>query len=153
MARSTSVTFHRQPPAVRSMVLENGMSEADADRQLEQPQKYYEVTLVGRDMQPFAGLDEGTLKDSTPAVAKKSKEKVSPENVHISVGPDGKTVQGVTFSFPKTSASGQAVLGADEKGALRSVLLLPARSSRRASLSPDGGQGGPQSVSAIRLRA
>jgi hypothetical protein len=77
------------------MVLENGMSEADADRQLEQPQNYYEVTLVGRDMQPFAGLNEGTWKDSTSVVAKKSKEKVSPENVHINVGPNGRAVQGV----------------------------------------------------------
>ena len=77
------------------MVLENGMSEADADRQLERPRNITRSPLVGRDMQPFAGLDEGTLKDSTPAVAKKSKEKVSPENVHINVGPNGRAVQGV----------------------------------------------------------
>ncbi|MGA8102419.1 MAG: hypothetical protein WB869_09715 [Candidatus Acidiferrales bacterium] len=102
--------------AVRSMVLGNGMSEADADKQLEQPQKYYEVTVLGRDMQPFAGLDEGTLKASTFLVAKKSKQKVSPESVHIDVGSDGKTVQGVIFSFPRTSDTGQATLGADEKG-------------------------------------
>jgi hypothetical protein len=111
---TSSRTF--RAAAVRSQVLAKQMTEADAQKQLE-PEKYYEVTVIGRDMQPFQGLDEGTLKAVSFLVAKKSKQKVSPESVHIDVGADGKAVQGVTFAFPKTSSTGQALLGAEEKGA------------------------------------
>jgi hypothetical protein len=112
---SSSRTF--RAAALRSTVQENRVTEADAEKQLQEPQKYCELAVVGRDMQPFQGLDEETLKASTFLVAKKAKQKVSPESVHIDVGADGKTVQGVTFSFPKTSKTGEATLGADEKEA------------------------------------
>ena len=110
---TSSRTF--RAAAVRSQVLANQVTEADAQKQLE-PDKYYEVTVIGRDMQPFQGLDEGTLKAASFLVAKKSKQKVGPESVHIEVGADGKAVQAVTFRFPKTSSTGQTILGADEKG-------------------------------------
>jgi hypothetical protein len=79
--------------------------------------KSYQLAVVGRDMHPFQGLDEETLKASTFLMGKKSKQKVSPDSVHIEVGADGTTVQAVTFSFPKTSSTGQPALGPDEKGA------------------------------------
>ena len=111
---SSSRTF--RAAAARSMVLSNQITEPEADKQMEEPQKYYEVTVVGRDMQPFEGLDEEMLKAATFLMAKKSKQKVSPESVSVSVGADGKTVQAVAFRFPKISKTGESTIGAEEKG-------------------------------------
>jgi hypothetical protein len=112
---SSSRTF--RAAAARSLVLGNQMSQVDAEKRALEGVQSYQVAVVGRDMHPFQGLDEDTLKASTFLVAKKSKQKVSPESVHIEVGADGITVQGVTFSFPKTLKTGEATLGAQEKGA------------------------------------
>jgi hypothetical protein len=111
---SSSRTF--RAAAARSLVLGNQISEEDAEKRVLEGVKSYQVAVVGRDMHPFQGLDENTLKASTFLMGKKSKQKVSPDSVHIEVGADGTTVQAVTFSFPKTSSTGQATLSTEEKG-------------------------------------
>jgi len=111
---SSSRTF--RAAAARSLVLGKQISEEDAEKRVLEGVKSYQVAVVGRDMHPFQGLDEATLKASTFLMGKKSKQKVSPESVHIEVGADGTTIQAVTFSFPKTSSTGQATLSPDEKG-------------------------------------
>jgi hypothetical protein len=101
--------------ALRSLALANQSVDPDAEKQVAAPENYYEVAVVGRDMQPFIGTSEDALKASTFLMLKKSKQRVSPESASVAVGADGKTVQVVTFRFPKTSPAGQAIIGADEK--------------------------------------
>jgi hypothetical protein len=102
--------------ALRSMALANQSVDPDAEKQVAAPENYYEVAVVGHDMQPFIGASEDALKASTFLMLKKSKQKLAPESASITVGADGKTVQVVTFRFPKASPAGQATIGADEKG-------------------------------------
>jgi hypothetical protein len=101
--------------ALRSIALSSQSVDPDAEKQVAEPENYYEVAVVGRDMQPFIGASEDALKASTFLMLKKSKQKVSPESASITVGADGKTVQVVAFRFPKASPAGQPTVGADEK--------------------------------------
>src|ERR1700690_420518 len=68
-------------------------------------------------MGAFQGANEAKLKAATFLQTKRKKEKIAPIEVKIERSPDGKSVQSVVFSFPKTSSTGEPTISPDEKGA------------------------------------
>lgn len=101
--------------ALRGAVLGGQLKQEEAERELAQPLDVYQVLLAGPDMKPFDAVDETMLKNNTELVAKKTKEKIAPAKVQISRSPDGKKIQGIVFSFPKKSETGESTIAPDEK--------------------------------------
>ncbi len=101
--------------ALRGAVLGGQLKEEEAERELAQQSDVYQVLVAGPDMKPFDSVDETMLKNNTELVAKKTKEKFAPSKVQISRSPDGKKIQGVVFSFPRKSETGESTIASDEK--------------------------------------
>ena len=102
---------------VRSAVLSGSMKEEDAEKQLAQPVDAYQVLISGPQMSPFESAEESAIKQEATLTTKKGKQKIEASKVEIQRGPDGKTVRALVISFPKKTATGEATIGADEKGA------------------------------------
>jgi hypothetical protein len=100
----------------RDALLRGQMTQQDVDKALAQPIGDYEVLIVGKDMSPFAKLDENSLKGQAYLSTKKSKQKISPDRVQIQRGQDGKNIVALIFSFPKKTSSGENNIAPDEKG-------------------------------------
>lgn len=101
----------------RGAVLSGSVKEEDAEKQLAQPMGEYQVFISGSDMTPFQSAEENAIKQEATLTTKKGKQKIEPSKVEIQRGPDGRTVRAIVISFPKKTASGEATVGADEKGA------------------------------------
>jgi hypothetical protein len=101
--------------ALRGAVLAGQLKEEEAERELAQPVEVYQVLVAGPDMKPFESADETILKNNTEFIAKKTKQKIAPSKVQISHSADGKKVQGVVFSFPRKSDTGESTISPDEK--------------------------------------
>lgn len=98
-------------------MLSGQLKQEDATKELSQPVDTYQVLVAGPDMKSFQSADENTLRASTYLQTKHKKEKLAPTEVKIERGPDGTSIQSVLFSFPKHTATGEATIAADEKGA------------------------------------
>ena len=101
----------------RQAVLNGRSSEAQMQQYVNQEPNAYQVLVYGPDMTPFANQTEDTLKSTAYLEVKPSKEKVAASGVQVLKRDDGKTVDGVLFSFPKQAANGQPLVGADDKQA------------------------------------
>lgn len=113
--------------ALRGAVIGGQLKEEEAERELAQQTDVYQVLVAGPDMKPFDSVDETMLKNNTELVAKKTKEKIAPSKVQISRSPDGKKIQGVVFSFPKKSETGESTIAPDEKTVNFSCTAGPAK--------------------------
>lgn len=101
--------------SVRGQVLQGKIPAADADKNLPRTAEDYEVALVGADMSAFNRASESTLRDKTYLVPRKSKQKVTASQVEIVRTADGNRINAIVFHFPKTNATGQPTISAEEK--------------------------------------
>lgn len=101
----------------RQAVLNGRSSEAQVQQYVNQEPSVYQVLVYGPDMTPFANQTTDTLKLTAYLEVKPSKEKVGPSTVEILKQGDGKTIDGVLFSFSKQGTNGQPLVGADDKQA------------------------------------
>jgi hypothetical protein len=101
--------------SMRKAVLKGTMKQEDADKMLANSPDDYMLLLQSANMALFQRRGEEAFEKSAWLQMKKSKEKVYPSKIDFLKGPDGSTVTGVIFHFPKKSASGEATIAADEK--------------------------------------
>jgi len=106
---------------VRNAVLSGKMTESDGAKELAQTPDAYELMVLGSQMHPFQSVEEASVKQNAFLTPKKSKEKIGASKVEFQRSADGKSVQTVIIYFPKKTATGQATIAADEKGAEFSV--------------------------------
>jgi hypothetical protein len=116
LARWTSSRTMRAA-VLRGAVIAGKIKDEMAAKELAVPVDAYEVEILGPDMQPFQGLDEKVLAQNAYLQTKKKKYKIPPAQVEIERDKSGKKILAVAYLFPKKSASGEATIAADEKGA------------------------------------
>src|SRR5208282_1818643 len=102
---------------LRSAVLAGSLKEDEAEKQLAQPTEDYQVLVSGPQMSAFQSAEEAGVKARTALITKKSKLKIEPSKVDFQRSTDGKTIRAILISFPKRTATGEATIGAEEKGA------------------------------------
>jgi hypothetical protein len=102
---------------LRSAVLAGSLKEDEAEKQLAQPTEDYLVLVSGPQMSAFQSAEEAGVKARTALVTKKGKLKIEPSKVEFQRSTDGKTIRAILISFPKRTATGEATIGAEEKGA------------------------------------
>ena len=100
---------------MQTEVLHSGKVQADAEKYASEPQPDYVILVQGGDMVPFSRADEKFFQANSYLQLKKSGQKVSPERVEYQRGPDGKSVAGALFFFPKTLPSGESLIQPGEK--------------------------------------
>jgi hypothetical protein len=116
---------------LRGRVLSGKATEEDAEQQLAQPTAAYLVVISGQQLAAFQAAEEAGVKAKSTLTTKKGRQKVEASNVEFQRGPDGKALLAVVISFPKRTATGEATIDADEKGAEFSC--LPGRVSIKVS--------------------
>jgi hypothetical protein len=99
---------------VRGQVLQKKILEADAEKSLPPAPGDYELLLIGSDMTSFEKADQATLKAKSYLLAKKSKQKINPNQVELARTPDGKRIKGIIFHFSKKTPTGEPILTPDE---------------------------------------
>jgi hypothetical protein len=92
-----------------------GTPEDQAEKLLEHQPEMYVLSVSGQDMSPFTKTDEMALKEKSYLMAKKSKQKLSPDRVEILRAPNAQKILGVNFYFSRKSASGEVTIPVDEK--------------------------------------
>lgn len=116
VARWASARVMRQAQA--RMAVLNGKSPEEATKALAAQPETYQIVLIGSDLRSFARADESALKQTTYLELKKTHEKLAPTRVQIiKAGNGGGMPAAVLFEFAKKSASGEPVIGSDEKSA------------------------------------
>jgi hypothetical protein len=100
---------------VRGQVLQKRILEADTERFLPPTPGDYELLLVGPDMTLFEKAIEAALKENSYLLAKTSKQRINPSQVELGRTPDGKSIKGIIFHFPKKTLMSQPIFSADEK--------------------------------------
>jgi hypothetical protein len=101
--------------AARRAILQSRMTEANAQKYIDQPQPEYEIVVQGGDMAPFLQKDEKFFKENAFLEMKKTKQTISPNHVQYQRSPDGKSLYAVKFYFPKKSSAGDPLISTDEK--------------------------------------
>jgi hypothetical protein len=101
--------------SMRRAVLKGTMSQADAEKTVANTPDDYMVLVQGTNMSIFQHRGEQAFESVAYLQLKKNKEKISPSKVGFLKGPDGTTVTGAVFYFPKKSTSGEPTIGPDEK--------------------------------------
>ena len=96
-------------------VLQSKLTEAEAEKYVNEPQADYLIVVQGQNMRVFQTYDEKFAQESTFLRLKKSKEKVSPSRVEFQKAPDGNTITAVIFHFAKKLPSGSPLILPDEK--------------------------------------
>jgi hypothetical protein len=91
------------------------MTQPDAEKSLAQPVDEYEILVRGTNMYTFQQRGEKAFETASYIQLKKTKQKVAPSHVSFLKGPDGASVIGAVFFFPKKSANGEPTIGTDEK--------------------------------------
>jgi hypothetical protein len=101
--------------SMRRQVLKGTMTEADAEKAVAVSPDEYMILVQSTDMYIFQQRGEKAFESVAYLQAKKTKEKISPSHVAFLKGPDGVSVTGAVFYFPKKSANGEPTISADEK--------------------------------------
>ncbi|MFZ0580567.1 MAG: hypothetical protein WAN72_19585 [Candidatus Acidiferrales bacterium] len=99
----------------RNSVLEGKLKEDEAEKQLALPVDTYKVYLGGPDMTPFQSMDEKALQGVTVLIGKKTKQHISATKAELVHSEDGKTLQGIVFSFPMKADGGEPSVSPNEK--------------------------------------
>jgi hypothetical protein len=92
-----------------------GTPEAQAEQALSKEPEMYLISVSGREMSPFTKTDEMTLKQKSYLMAKKTKQKMTPDRVEILRAPNSQNILGVNFYFTRKSTSGEPTIPVDEK--------------------------------------
>jgi hypothetical protein len=100
----------------RNSVLDGKIKEDEAEKQLALPVDTYKVYLGGPDMTQFQSMDETALQGTATLTGKKTKQHISATKAELVHSEDGKTLQGIVFSFPIQSGSGEPSISPNEKG-------------------------------------
>jgi hypothetical protein len=101
----------------RQEVLQSGISEADAYKDVEQPLPDYWIAIAGNDMTPFQKNDEAFFQAHASLRLKKTKQEISPSKVTCQKGPDGKAITIAVFYFSNKKSTGGPLIPPDEKNA------------------------------------
>lgn len=101
--------------STRHAVLQGSLKQDDAERIVAQPKEEYEVLVQAQNMHIFQDRGEKAFEKVCYIEARKSKRKLSPTHVAFQRGPDGETVVGVVFFFPKKEKNGEPTIAVDEK--------------------------------------
>ncbi len=99
----------------RNSVLEGKLKEDEAEKQLALPVDTYKVYLGGPDMTPFQSMDEKALQAVAVLIGKKTKQHISATKAELVHSEDGKTLQGIVFSFPMQAGGGEPSISPNEK--------------------------------------
>jgi hypothetical protein len=99
----------------RSSVIEGRLKEDEAEKQLALPVDTYKVYVGGPDMTPFQSMDDKALQSAATLTEKKTKQHISATNAELVHSEDGKTLQGIVFSFPKQVGNGEPSISPNEK--------------------------------------
>ena len=99
----------------RQAVLHRGVKPEDAEKMVSHPFDEFEILVQAANMELFEKRGEQAFADAAYIEMKKSKEKVAPSHVTFTRGPDGHSVTGIIFYFPKTLKGGAPTIGPDEK--------------------------------------
>ena len=100
--------------SVRSALLSGQITPETGDQILAQQPEGYEVQISGKDMRPFALIDENELMQNTYLQPKKLGAKLGPLRVRFLRNIEGTEVQTATFVFPKQDLAGKPTITADE---------------------------------------
>jgi hypothetical protein len=101
--------------SMRRAVLKGTMSQADAEKTVANTPDEYMVLVQGTNMSIFQHRGEQAFEHVAYLQSKKNKDKVSPSKVGFLKGPDGTTVTGAVFYFPKKGSNGEPTIGPEEK--------------------------------------
>jgi hypothetical protein len=85
----------------------------DPEKYANEPQSEYQIILRMEDMTPFVQHNEEFFQGNAFLQTKKGKSKISPSHVQYERNQRG-SIQDAIFFFPKTAASGEATVSADE---------------------------------------
>jgi hypothetical protein len=99
----------------RDAVLKGKMTQADAEKSVAQPMDEYEILVRATNMYIFQQRGEKAFESAAYLQTKRVKAKISPSHVAFLKGPDGQSVTGAVFYFPKKSANGEPMISPDEK--------------------------------------
>jgi len=114
VARWASARVIREAQARQSEL--SGKSPEETRKSLTNQPETYQIVVIGSDLRGFARADEAALKQATYLELKKSHEKLAPSRIQIIKAGNGMP-GAVLFEFAKKSATGEPVIGADEKSA------------------------------------
>ena len=101
----------------RQAILNGRASQSQLQQYVDQQPNVYQVFVFGPDMTPFAQETNDTLKSKAFMEVKPSKEKIAPAQVEIVKSPNGGSITGVLFSFPKQGTDGKPVIASNDKEA------------------------------------
>jgi hypothetical protein len=101
--------------SMRRAVLKGTMTQAEAEKTVANTPDDYMVLVQGTNMSIFQLRGEQAFQNVAYIQLKKTKQKVSPSKVAFLKGPDGTTVTGAVFYFPKKSSNGEPTISSDEK--------------------------------------
>jgi hypothetical protein len=101
--------------SMRRAVLKGTMTQADAEKAVANTPDEYMVLVQGTNMSLFQVRGEQAFQNAAFIQIKKTKDKVSPSKVAFIKGPDGTTVTGAVFYFPKKGSNGGPTISSDEK--------------------------------------
>ena len=101
--------------SMRKQVLKGTMTEADAERAVGVSPDEYMILVQSTSMYIFQQRGEKAFESAAYLQTKKTKTKLSPSHVAFLKGPDGQSVTGAVFYFPKKSANGEPTISPDEK--------------------------------------
>jgi hypothetical protein len=101
--------------SMRRQVLKGSMTEADAEKAVAVSPDEYMILVQSTSMYIFQQRGEKAFERAAYLQTKKVKTKVPPSHVAFLKGPDGQSVTGAVFYFPKKSANGEPTISPDER--------------------------------------
>ena len=90
------------------------MTEADAEKTIEQPEDDYQVLVKATNMKIFEQRGENAFKNAARLEFKKSKQTLTPTKVTFQLGADDSVI-GAVFHFPRKGTNGEPTISPDEK--------------------------------------
>jgi hypothetical protein len=100
--------------SVRRAVLHGSMTEADAEKLVDEPQEDYQVLVKASNMAIFEKRGEKAFQNAAYLELKKSKQKLTPTKVTFQLGADDSVI-GAVFHFPRKGSNGEPTISPDEK--------------------------------------
>lgn len=101
--------------SARSQVLQGRITQAEIEKHIPPEPDDYQLVVVGSNMTMFQNTDESALQSKSYLAAKKSKQRITPNQVEIVRTRDGKKIGAIVFHFPKKTKSGEPAIADDEK--------------------------------------
>ncbi len=104
-------------------MLRGAVTPEQAELSLKQPAGPFIISLIGSDLSAFAAEDPQALKTKVFLRPKKTKQKILADQAQLQRlprrrrgSPDGKKITAAVFVFARTTATGEPIISADERG-------------------------------------